>query len=93
VVLLVFQDLLEYIELIYAQTGFDKLRDRRDGSLLKFITSVVNNTTHSRISQHCVRPRSEYALRTNFYNVPMYTTSIGKQRVAIKALTLLNCSI
>ena len=72
-------------------TGFDELAVRRNNSLLKFITGVVNQTVFSHIHLQCIHLQHGYSMRSRRYVVPRFSSNVGKLRISVRGLKLLNC--
>ena len=75
---------------LHTLTNQDKLSDRRQKSLLKFMHNIVEGKTHSRLRQFCVKGIRTHVTRSRGYTIPRFKTNIGRQRIVVRGLKLLN---
>jgi hypothetical protein len=72
-------------------TGFEPLAIRRNSSLLKFMNDVKCDSLFSKIRSSLRKVCHAYGTRSgNSYIIPTSRTSLGKLRIAVRGLTLLN---
>jgi hypothetical protein len=71
-------------------TALDNLRERRQESLAKFMQDVVEERIHTRLRLLCVKRSRLYSTRVHSYIVPRFNTNIGRQRIVVRGLSLLN---
>jgi hypothetical protein len=77
---------------LHTLTKLDKLSDRRQQSLYKFMDDVVQEKLYSRLRMDCVRRITSHNTRFQGYIAPRFSTNIGQQRVVVRGLKLLNQS-
>ena len=78
------------VEELHNLTTLQKLADRRRQSLLKFMLNVVQDTIHSQLRLCCTRRKCLYSTRSRGYIIPRFNTEVGRQRIAVRGLKLLN---
>ena len=79
---------------MYNMISFDPLAERRNKSLLKFMKNVESGQLYSSISMLFVKPTHRYATRVHdYYVIPNCKTNLGKRRVSVRGLALLNLEI
>ena len=71
-------------------TTFDKLSERRQRSLHKFMIDVVEERIYARLRLQCIKRPQMYSTRMHNYIVPRYNTNVGRQRIVVRGLRLLN---
>ena len=78
---------------LYKLTTLNALVDRRNCSLLRFMTKVVNDRIFCMFRSDCVRCSTPYATRSqNVFVVPKFSTNVGFNRICVRGLKLLNKS-
>jgi hypothetical protein len=75
---------------LHKLTGLDKLSDRRRKSLLKFMQDVTEEKLYSRLCLSCHKTVCTYQTRFHGYMIPRFKTNVGRQRIAVRGLKLLN---
>jgi hypothetical protein len=75
---------------LHRLTKLDKLSDRRQHSLHKFMLDIVEERMYSRLRLRCISRNRSYTMRTQGYVIPRFNTEIGRQRVVVRGLKLLN---
>ena len=75
---------------LHKLTNLDKLSERRQKSLLKFMHNVVEERVYSKLRLYVVKSDRTYSLRSQGYTVPRYNTNVGLQRIAVRGLSVLN---
>jgi hypothetical protein len=77
------------IEDLRKLTTFDRLADRRQKSLHKFMQDVVAERIQSRIRLCCIKSIRSHSTRSQGYIIPRFDTEVGRQRVIVCGLKLL----
>jgi hypothetical protein len=75
---------------LHKLTLLDKLCYRRQLSLQKFMQSVVDEKIHSGLRLFCVKHIRSYSTRLQGYIIPRFNTEVGRQRILVRSLKLLN---
>ena len=75
---------------LHKATSLDRLSDRRQKSLCKFMQEVVEERIHSRLRQYCLKRSYSYSMRSCSYVIPRFSTNIGRQRIVVRGLKLLS---
>jgi hypothetical protein len=75
---------------LHGVTNMDKLSDRRQQSLHKFMLDVVEERIYFRMRSCCMKRIRTHATRSRGYIIPRFNTSLGQQRIAVRGLKLLN---
>ena len=75
---------------LHRLTNLDKLSDRRQQSLHKFMLDVVEERTYSMIRLCCTKGGRSYSMRSQSYIIPRFSTNVGRQRIAVRGVKVLN---
>jgi hypothetical protein len=75
---------------LHKLTKLDKLADRRQYSLLKFMINVTEEHLHSRIRSSCYRSNHSYSTRCHNYIIPRFKSRIARLRVTVRGLKAMN---
>ena len=75
---------------LYKLTSFDRLSDRRQQSLHKFMLDVVEERIQCRLRVYCMKRTSLYSTRSQGYVIPRFASEVGRQRIVVRGLKLLN---
>ena len=75
---------------LHKLTAFDKLSDRRQKSLYKFMHDVVDERIQSQLRLHCTKTARVHSTRSQGYIIPRFKTNVGRQGIVIRGLRLLN---
>jgi hypothetical protein len=66
---------------LHRRTALDKLSDRRQQSLYKFVPGVVQKTIQTGLRHSCIKGTRSYCMRSQGFVVPRFDTEIGRQRM------------
>jgi hypothetical protein len=75
---------------LHRLTTLDKLSDHRQQSLLNFMQNVVDEKIQSRLRLCCVKHTHTYSTRSHGYVVPRFNSEVGRQRIVVRGLMILN---
>ena len=75
---------------LHKLTNLDKLSDRRQQSLLNFMRNVTQEKIYSRLRLYCIRHAPVYSVRSHGYVIPRFNTEVGRQRIIVRGLKLMN---
>jgi hypothetical protein len=75
---------------LHKLTTLDRLSDRREKSLNKFMQDVVEERIHTQLRRYCTKGARVHCTRSQGYTVPRFNTNVGRQRIVIRGLKLLN---
>jgi hypothetical protein len=75
---------------LHKLTALDRLCDRREQSVRKFMLDDIDEKIHFRLRSVCVKRAISYSVRSPGYIVPRFNTNVGKQSIAVRGLKLLN---
>jgi hypothetical protein len=76
---------------LYDFTSLNALADRRNYSLTRFMSKIVNDSIFSTMRDDCVRHSTPYTTRSqNIFVIPKFNTNIGSKRICVRGLKLLN---